>query len=264
MLNKGLQMSLWGVFMPKMDRSSMIYMSEPFFLFICAAPLCGAGPINPNQTNKRKYKSLHRVGPHNIDVLSVMFGCLLGDAYAEKRSDSTRICFQQESNNVEYLRGLHKFFAERLYTNPSKPVLQKRIGPKGSTRFVCRFKTWSFQSLNWLHDTFYITENGVKCKRVPSLEHLNTFCTPIARAVWIMDDGTKSGKGLTLATNSFPEKDVQVRSLFLKTKYGLQNRVNRCGKENQYVIYIWAESMPTRISVVRLYMIEGMLYKLGI
>ena len=31
-----------------------------------------------------KMKTSDRVGPHNIDVISVLVGCLLGDAYANQ------------------------------------------------------------------------------------------------------------------------------------------------------------------------------------
>lgn len=41
-----------------------------------------------------------RVGPHNIDIIRVFSGALLGDAHAERRvsGNGTRISFTQESN----------------------------------------------------------------------------------------------------------------------------------------------------------------------
>lgn len=36
-------------------------------------------------------KSLNRIGPHNIDVLSLIFGSMLGDSTAEKHGNGTRI-----------------------------------------------------------------------------------------------------------------------------------------------------------------------------
>lgn len=120
----------------------------------------------------------------------MIFGCLLGDAYAEFRKTSTRICFQQESRNASYLYMLHNFFAERGYCNPKKPKLQKRLGKDGKIRFVLIFKTWSFKSLNWIHTAFY-DENNVK--RVPEKTFLKLYLTEKALAVWIMDDGTRSG-----------------------------------------------------------------------
>jgi ubiquinol-cytochrome c reductase cytochrome b subunit len=242
-LNKNLQMSLWGIELPQM---------EMFSLWVVCV-------------DKKKLRSTERIGPHHIDVLATLFGSLLGDAYAEKRVNATRICFQQENTNVEYLRNkLHSFFVERSYTNPKVPKLQKRIGVQNQIRFVCRFKTWSFQSFNWLHDIFYKKQNGNWIKVIPESQYLKTYRTPLALAIWIMGDGCKSGSGLKRSTNSFCTDDLLRLSNFLTEFYGLKNSINSAGIKDQYVIYIWKESMPKRISLVYLHMVPGMLYKLGI
>jgi ubiquinol-cytochrome c reductase cytochrome b subunit len=44
-----------------------------------------------------RLKGIYRIGPHNKDVLSIIFGSLLGDAHAEKRvmGTGTIISFYQ-------------------------------------------------------------------------------------------------------------------------------------------------------------------------
>lgn len=44
-----------------------------------------------------RLKGIYRIGPHNEEVLSVIFGSLLGDVHAEKRlmGVGTRISFFQ-------------------------------------------------------------------------------------------------------------------------------------------------------------------------
>jgi hypothetical protein len=49
-----------------------------------------------------KIPGKNRIGPHNIDILSILFGSLLGDAHAEKKS-GTRITFYQEATHMSYL-----------------------------------------------------------------------------------------------------------------------------------------------------------------
>jgi len=58
----------------------------------------------------QRTKAHKRYGPHNIDIISIIFGTLLGDSHAERRSYNTinkgrgtRISFQQENSNMEYL-----------------------------------------------------------------------------------------------------------------------------------------------------------------
>ena len=38
-----------------------------------------------------KLRSNKRIGPHSQEILSILFGTLLGDSYAEKRAGSTHV-----------------------------------------------------------------------------------------------------------------------------------------------------------------------------
>ena len=43
-----------------------------------------------------RVRAASRIGPHNLDVISVIVGSLLGDCYASKRSlEGTRLCYGQ-------------------------------------------------------------------------------------------------------------------------------------------------------------------------
>jgi len=48
-------------------------------------------------------RAINRIGPHNIDVISVIFGLLLGDGYASNRSgEGVRFCIKQSNVHKEY------------------------------------------------------------------------------------------------------------------------------------------------------------------
>ena len=101
-------------------------------------------PLDFDITSKvSRLKGILRIGPHNKDVLSIIFGSLLGDAYAEKRAEGlgTRIIFYQEAVHVGYLYYLHKLFSNLGYCNPKIPVVTSRLGPKGKLRQIVRFRT---------------------------------------------------------------------------------------------------------------------------
>jgi len=51
----------------------------------------------------KKLPSSSRIGPHNLDILSLSFGSLLGDSWSEHRNLSVRFILQQENTNREYL-----------------------------------------------------------------------------------------------------------------------------------------------------------------
>jgi ubiquinol-cytochrome c reductase cytochrome b subunit len=56
-------------------------------------------------TSFEKIVSSKRIGPHNIDIISIIIGSTLGDSHLEKRKNGlgTRVKFEQCNKNVEYL-----------------------------------------------------------------------------------------------------------------------------------------------------------------
>lgn len=143
------------------------------------------------------------------------------------------------------------------YCNATIPKVQTRLGIKGSLRYILRFHTYTYTSLNSLHDDWY--NNGIK--RVPV--NIAEFLTPLALAVLIMDDGTRIRSGLKLCTNSFTYEDCKRLSSILFDKYQLKVTVQSAGVPNQYNIYIKTNSMSLLRNMVRPYMVSSMLYKLG-
>lgn len=205
------------------------------------------------------------LGPHNIDILSVFFGSLLGDAFGETRLHKLRIVFQQEKKHQEYFHWLHFFFASKGYCNPEKPTLFTRIGKNNKIRYFFRCRTYSFGNLNWLVDLFYSTGKKV----VPNKEFLDLFLTPLAIAVWVCDDGSRSGKGFKFCTNSFSKEEIQLLCDVLYRKYNIKGRPNRTGffkktGEIQYCLYIRQESMAVFIRLVKPFIVQSMYYKLGV
>lgn len=201
--------------------------------------------------------------PLSEDILSIIYGSLLGDATAEKRKGgkATRIVFYQENTHEAYLLHLHRLVSDLGYTSNNIPQLKTRLGKHGKIRKYIRFNTWSYTSLNSIFDEWYKNVNDKKIKIVPST--IYNHLTPLALSIWIMDDGCKLGKGLKIATNSFSYKEVIYLSNILLDRYDIKSTVQKTGVENQYHIYVWAESMPLLWDIVREHIIPSMKYKFG-
>lgn len=124
-------------------------------------------------------KRVQATAPHNKDILSIIYGSLLGDGHAERRTlgNGTRISFSQESNRKDYLLWLHNKVSILGYTSSKVPKIQSRLGQRGSIRYVIRFHTFTYSSLNWVHESWYIHGK----KRVP--ENISEFLTPLALAI---------------------------------------------------------------------------------
>lgn len=216
--------------------------------------------------------SKERVGPHNEDVISVLVGNLLGDGYGEKRKNSTRFLIHMSSRNAEYVFWLHKFFAEKGYSSPKKPVLKKQIGKKNSIFFSIKFKTFSFSSLNFLYDSFYSTnivkvssiiERDQKIKRVPT--NIYSLLTQQALAIWIMDDGvifSKSGSGLKISTESFCFEDNLLLQKTLKIKFSVEPSIQRY--KDKYLLYFKKNQIFSLYSIVKPYILPCMRYKFNV
>jgi LAGLIDADG DNA endonuclease family. len=146
----------------------------------------------------------------------------------------------------------------RGYCNDVKPVITTRLIKAGKIRKRVRFSTWTYTSFNWIHDIWY--DNHLK--RIPSC--ISTYLTPLALAIWIMDDGAKVSEGLKLCTNSYTYSDCLLLVRVLKDNFLLKASVQSAGNKtkNQYIIYIWKESMPLLRSIVSPYVISEMKYKI--
>ena len=246
------QMSLWGYYFSLKwfkYKLNFLNLGERFFIYFII-------PLNYKIGNK--YKGWQRIGPHNIDIISILFGSLLGDAHAEKRIGGvgTRITFYQEGSHVEYIYWLHSLISTRGYCSEAIPIVTKRIVKGGKTRNIVRFRTWTYTSFNWIHDIWYT--DGIK--KIPSC--IDTYLTPLALAIWIMDDGSKVSQGLKLCTNSYTYSECLYLIQILNNKFELKASVQLAGAKDQYIIYIWKESMSLLREIVNPYIIPEMRYKI--
>ena len=103
--------------------------------------LCYSQPLYKNNSlsffqNKQRYyhisniRAINRIGPHNEDILSVIIGSMLGDAYAKNRSgEGVRICYRQSIQHKEYLLWLYTFFYNRGYASNLQPRQYSRLEP---------------------------------------------------------------------------------------------------------------------------------------
>lgn len=124
-----------------------------------------------------RIRSFLRVGPHNMDIMSIIYGSLLGDSHAERRTLGTRISFYQEAIHSQYLEWLHNMVSNLGYCTPTLPKILSRLGIAGKIRHVIRFHTFTYSSWNFIHDQWYL--NGIK--HVPA--NIADFLTPLALAI---------------------------------------------------------------------------------
>ena len=211
-------------------------------------------------TGTGKMVSYDRIGAHNIDIISIIVGSVLGDSHLEKRL-GTRIIFEQSNKNVEYLMWFHSYLSSRGYCNPKKPKLHKRIKKNGEIFFHYRINTYTFSSFNWIHEMFYTLQEGKYVKIIPS--NIENYLTPLALAIWFSDDGSKLGKGAKISTNCFKPNEILHICDILYKKYNITCSLNSGGVNKGHTLYIWTKSMPTFSKLIKPLMLPSLHYKLG-
>jgi len=259
-----------GVFLLKKRTSSRIMISPSIRNFFSLSNnFYNLNKCNNNKT-VRRFLAHERTGPHNIDIISIIVGSTLGDTHLERRTrgKGTRIIFEQCNKNIEYLLWFHKYLSDRGYCSNKLPKLKKRISGKGKILFHYRINSYTFTSFNWLHDMFYISDN-LRSKYVKIIPlNLEKYLTPLALAIWFMDDGSIYGSSVKIATNCFTDDELLFLCDLLKRKYNIlcsKVKESKKGIRDQIIsyLYIYKKSLPHFSKIVKPYMIPSMYYKLN-
>jgi recombination protein RecA len=120
----------------------------------------------------------------------------------------------------------------------------------------CYFRTVSHPYFCWMRKIFYDEERKI----VP--ESIENMITPLALAVWFMDDGTKEGHQVRLNTQSFSERENKKLSKILEAKLGIISTINR--DKNYFRLRISDKSMKLFREMVNPFIIPSMRYKLSL
>lgn len=194
------------------------------------------------------------------DIKDVLIGILLGDAHIVKRSPTanSRLVYAQTAiahkSYFEYVYSFFITFCVKDYVPQSRVGRDKRTN---KTYSAISFTTMQLPCFNVFRELFYLSN----VKIVP--DNIYELLTPRGLAFWIMDDGSKHGKGLHISVYAFSNENVDKLMFTLQDKFNLKCSIHY-NKKNKPRIYIFKQSMDHLITLVKPYFINEMLYKLGL
>lgn len=185
----------------------------------------------------------------------IIIGKLLGDGHLETLDNGRtyRLKIEHSLSQKEYVDWLYQEFKEWVRTPPQ--IKFQKVNGKIFKKYW--FNTLSHGSFRFYAQQFYRDKR--KC--VPKLIH--RWLTPLALAVWFMDDGSiksKHHKARIINTQSYTKTEVQRLINVLKTKYGIECKLRK--QKEGYQILILAESAKRFVEIIKPYLHPSMDYKI--
>ena len=182
------------------------------------------------------------VGSLSEEQRSLINGTLLGDGAMRCKANAL-IEINHSAEQRAYVDWKYRLLSAFVRTPP-----KLRSGNGG--RVAYRFTTLSLPELTPFYRVFY--RDGRKI--VPPLT-----LTPLAVAVWFMDDGCRSYRALYLNTQQFERSDQERLIGMLEQQWAIRSTLNR--DKSYYRIRVAVESVGRFRTIVEPHMLQELLYK---
>lgn len=182
-------------------------------------------------------------------------GHLLGDGclYRDGKNSLYKISISQQKKHEEY------FHWKRVMLDPFINTWRENVDKRGNS-IMLNATTICHKGLTKFANMFYDKD---RIKHVP--ENVGYYLTPLALAVWVMDDGNlNGGVNMRLATHSFTyEENIQLQAV-LKGCLDLRSKVMGFKfKGKQYWQLTFNKENTQKLSdMIRPYIVDCMKYKL--
>lgn len=184
------------------------------------------------------------VAPLTDEQRSVLIGSLLGDGTMRCKSHAL-LEINHSIRQKSYVDWKHRIFAG-LVSTPPRP----RAGNGG--RIAYRFTTRSLPELTPYYRLFYASGR----KTVPDIA-----LTPVALAVWFMDDGSRSYRSAYLNTQQFSVEEQLRLATLLREQFGIHASLNR--DSTYYRLRIAVASMERLRAAIGPHLLPELSYKLA-
>lgn len=197
----------------------------------------------------------------NKDILEVLVGLLLSDAYIGKTGNRYFITFEQSSKHEDYVIFIYNLLKKQeigLFDIKYYTRLDKRYNTKSKSVY---FKTHNTDVFHLLAIMFL--KNGTKKVVRFSIKY---WLTPISLAHWICGDGqhVKDG-GITLCTDSYDLQEVNLLIKALTLNFHVRCSIHKKkGVKGKFYhrIYIFKDSLDKIKPLLVKHMHPSFLYKL--
>lgn len=180
----------------------------------------------------------------------VLTGTLLGDGSLPIHGKYPRLFVKHKADHEALAMLKYEVFRDMISMRPHE--FDQRLNGRNypCVQFVTRtsaaFAAWRRR---FYRGRRKIVPIGIECD-----------LSPLAVAVWLMDDGAADYAGLTFQTHSFTQAETSRLAAALRRKYGLRTGVR--ANRGSSIVYVYAESMPLMQEIVAPHILPELEYKL--
>lgn len=188
----------------------------------------------------------------------IVIGLMLGDGCLETQNNGQtyRLKIEQSLLHKDYVDWLYGELKNLTLTEPRERT--KRIKDKFYQNYG--FQTISCGNFRFYAQQFY--DRDSKKKKVPKI--IGKLLSPLALAVWFMDDGqikSKKHRALLINAQCFSGKDLGLLQYTLRDKLKIDASLKK--EKNGHRIYLLSKTIDNFLSLINSYIIPSMRYKLG-
>lgn len=184
---------------------------------------------------------------------SIMVGTLLGDGHLETQNGRRTFRLKIEHTASQ------RFYVEWLYEQWKSWVLTPPAAKQKSVSTHYWFQTLSSGKMRFYGLQFY---DAAGRKHVPKM--IRKLLTPLAIAVWLMDDGSSKSRyhrAIIINTHCFSRSDIQLLQDALYMRYTIASQVR--AQSDGLQLLITGDNARRLHDVVSPYMLPEFYYKFG-
>lgn len=189
------------------------------------------------------------------DQKQIIIGKLLGDGHMETANGRTfRLKIEhslKQKDYVDWLYGQLKNLAS------SEPKIKNQT-VQGKVYAKYWFNTCYSGSFRFFGQQFYAQGQ----KKVP--KQINRWLTPLALAVWYMDDGSRKSnkhRAKIINTQSFDRTSLYYLRQALQLNFGIETKLRK--QKEGWQIYIFGSEAEKFAKVIGRHVLPSLAYKLG-
>lgn len=195
------------------------------------------------------------------DQRSLLIGSLLGDGTMRRGEGARNVNYKVEQGLVQksYVFWKYELLKPFVLTGPALSYRYSSVKEKYPKSWW--FRTVRHPLLTEIYDLWYVGD-GYRTGRKIVPKTIAGELTPLALAVWIMDDGSYSRGSIDISTYSFTVAEIGLLCRTLRDRYGLEARYHR-DRDKGYRMYFNQSETKKLIETIAPFIIPSMMYKIG-